>query len=208
MERYERQMLVKEIGTEGQKRLGQARVLLVGCGGLGTNIANILVRAGVGFIRIIDKDRVELSNLQRQCLYDEEDAAGNLPKVEAARRVLTRINSSVEIETLAEELTGEHQEVYCRCSSCDGRHRQFCHALFDKQGLRGTGASMDSRRGTGHQWGGDGFYRPRRPLPGMRIPRKPCGYCLARHRHGWHIGHVDVNGGSNTVQRGHKVSYR
>lgn len=112
MERYIRQMLVKEIGTEGQKRLGRARVLLVGCGGLGTNIANILVRAGVGFIRIIDKDRVELSNLQRQSLYDEEDAAGNLPKVEAARKALTRINSSVEVETVAEELNAANIKKY------------------------------------------------------------------------------------------------
>lgn len=112
MERYSRQLIVKGIGTEGQKRLGRARVLLVGCGGLGTNIANILVRAGVGFIRIIDKDRVELSNLQRQSLYDEMDAAGNLPKAEAARRALGRVNSSVEVEAVVEELVPGSMDKY------------------------------------------------------------------------------------------------
>jgi adenylyltransferase/sulfurtransferase len=112
VERYSRQLLVKGIGIEGQKRLARSRVLLVGCGGLGTNIANILVRAGVGFIRIIDKDSVELSNLQRQSLYDEKDAKDNLPKVEAARRVLEQINSTVEIETVVEELISGNIDKY------------------------------------------------------------------------------------------------
>ena len=112
MERYSRQVIVKGIGIKGQERLEQSRILLVGCGGLGTNIANILVRAGVGFLRIIDKDRVELSNLQRQSLYNEKDAEGNLPKAEAARRTLEQINSTVEIETVVEELSSGNIDKY------------------------------------------------------------------------------------------------
>lgn len=112
MERYSRQLLVKGIGIEGQKRLERARVLLVGCGGLGTNIANILVRAGVGFIRIIDKDSVELSNLQRQSLYSEKDAAKGLPKAEAARRALTAVNSAVEVEAVTQEVVPENIEGF------------------------------------------------------------------------------------------------
>lgn len=104
MERYSRQMLVKYIGEEGQKKLGEARVLMVGCGGLGTNISNILVRSGIGFIRIIDKDLVELSNLQRQGLFDERDAQGRIPKAEAARRRLNGVNSEVLVEAVVEEL--------------------------------------------------------------------------------------------------------
>ena len=178
MERYERQMLVKEIGTEGQKRLGQARVLLVGCGGLGTNIANILVRAGVGFIRIIDKDRVELSNLQRQCLYDEEDAAVNLPKVEAARRVLTRINSSVEIETLAEELTAENIKKYTADVHLvmDGTDNFATRFLINRtcveQGLPWI------HGGCQPQWGGDGLPTPKAPAWNAYTPKSlrvlPC----------------------------------
>lgn len=114
MERYSRQISVKGIGPQGQRCLRQSKVLVVGCGGLGTNIANILVRAGVGFMRIIDKDTVELSNLQRQSLYNERDAEGALPKVEAAKRALIEINSQVSIEATAEELTQENVDKHLR----------------------------------------------------------------------------------------------
>ncbi len=112
MERYSRQLLVSGIGAEGQKRLKNSRVLLVGCGGLGTNIANILVRAGVGFIRIIDKDFVELSNLQRQSLYNEKDVRDNLPKAVAACKGFADINSSVETEAVVEELHSGNMDKF------------------------------------------------------------------------------------------------
>ncbi len=114
MERYSRQVNVKNIGPKGQRRLQKSRVLLIGCGGLGTNIANILVRAGLGFIRIIDMDTVELSNLQRQSLYSERDARDSLPKAEAAYRALTAINSEVDIEPVTEEIGPKNIEGYLR----------------------------------------------------------------------------------------------
>ena len=96
--RYHRQILFHAIGEEGQTRLSQARVLLCGCGALGTVLAETLVRAGVGFIRLADRDFVELTNLQRQVLFDEQDLAEQLPKAVAAARKLKLINSQVVIE--------------------------------------------------------------------------------------------------------------
>jgi adenylyltransferase/sulfurtransferase len=84
---------------EGQRRLGRASATLVGCGALGSVLANILVRAGIGSLRIIDRDFIETSNLQRQMLFDEHDIAQNLPKAEAAVRKLRKINSAVEFES-------------------------------------------------------------------------------------------------------------
>jgi adenylyltransferase/sulfurtransferase len=85
VDRYQRQKLLPAMGTAGQARLSRARVLLVGCGALGTVIAEQLVRAGVGFLRICDRDVVELSNLQRQVLFDEAQAEAGAPKAIAAR---------------------------------------------------------------------------------------------------------------------------
>ncbi len=96
-QRYSRQARFPAIGSEGQSRLAAARVLLIGCGGLGSILADILVRAGVGRLHIVDRDIVELSNLQRQVLFDERDVADNMPKAEAARRRLAAINSQVHI---------------------------------------------------------------------------------------------------------------
>src|SRR4051812_12572857 len=93
--RYARQVLLPWIGQEGQKKLGSARVVIVGCGALGGTAAEQLARAGVGHLTIIDRDIVELSNLQRQVLFDEEDARSNLPKAVAAERRLRRINSTI-----------------------------------------------------------------------------------------------------------------
>ncbi|MEK6677259.1 MAG: ThiF family adenylyltransferase [Planctomycetota bacterium] len=98
LQRYSRQMLCEDIGEEGQRKLLASRVVLVGCGALGTALANTLVRAGVGSLRICDRDFIELNNLQRQILFDEEDIAGQLPKAEAAARKLRRINSDVNVE--------------------------------------------------------------------------------------------------------------
>jgi molybdopterin/thiamine biosynthesis adenylyltransferase len=98
LSRYHRQILFRGIGEEGQNRLSQSRVLLCGCGALGTVLAETLVRAGVGFIRLVDRDFVEITNLQRQVLFDEQDLAEQLPKAVAATRKLNLINSQVVIE--------------------------------------------------------------------------------------------------------------
>jgi molybdopterin/thiamine biosynthesis adenylyltransferase len=98
MDRYHRQTLLPQVGREGQQRLGHAGVLLIGCGALGSVIAEQLVRAGVGFLRIVDRDWVELTNLQRQVLFDERDAAEQAPKAVAAVRRLNQINSSVNVD--------------------------------------------------------------------------------------------------------------
>lgn len=98
LERYTRQILFAEFGVEGQKALLGARVVLVGAGALGTHIADSLVRAGVGHLVLADRDYIELNNLQRQALYDEDDIARNLPKAEAAARKLRRINSEVIVD--------------------------------------------------------------------------------------------------------------
>lgn len=102
--RYSRQELFAPIGAEGQKRLRAARVLIAGCGGLGSNNANLLARAGVGFLRIADRDLVELSNLQRQLLFDESDANGGAPKALAAARRLASINSEVRVEPVVADI--------------------------------------------------------------------------------------------------------
>src|SRR5688572_31926390 len=91
--RYHRQSLLPQIGEAGQARLAQSRVLLVGCGALGTVIAEQLARAGLGYLRICDRDLVETTNLQRQVLFDETDAAAGRPKAVAAAERLRAINS-------------------------------------------------------------------------------------------------------------------
>lgn len=102
--RYSRQALFEGIGRDGQARLGAARAALVGCGALGTVQATLLVRAGVGTLRIIDRDFVEESNLQRQVLFDEEDARAVLPKAVAAERKLRAANSLVTVEGVVDDL--------------------------------------------------------------------------------------------------------
>lgn len=99
-DRYTRQVLFPPIQESGQKLLEESTVLVVGAGALGTVICNHLVRSGIGKIRLIDRDYVELSNLQRQVLFDEEDVRQALPKAIAAKQKLTKINSSVTIETI------------------------------------------------------------------------------------------------------------
>lgn len=104
-DRYSRQERFAPLGPAGQARLGAARVAIVGCGALGTYHAAALARAGLGFLRIIDRDYVELNNLQRQWLYEESDASENLPKAIAAARHLARINSSITVEPIVADLT-------------------------------------------------------------------------------------------------------
>jgi adenylyltransferase/sulfurtransferase len=104
LDRYSRQILFHGIGEAGQRHIRQGRVLLCGCGALGSAIADGLVRAGVGFLRIVDRDFVELSNLQRQVLFDEQDIAEALPKAIAAARKLTKINSTVELDPIVADI--------------------------------------------------------------------------------------------------------
>ena len=103
--RYSRQSRFAPLGPDGQERIRAASVAVIGCGALGTVEAEILVRAGVGRLRIIDRDFVEWSNLQRQFLFEESDAAEGLPKAIAAARRLARVNSEVTIEPLVADLT-------------------------------------------------------------------------------------------------------
>jgi molybdopterin/thiamine biosynthesis adenylyltransferase len=103
-ERYSRQILFTEIGESGQQRLLESSAVLVGCGALGTALANLLVRAGVGKLRIVDRDFVEPSNLQRQTLFEESDAHEALPKAVAAERRLRAINSGVAVEGIVADL--------------------------------------------------------------------------------------------------------
>ena len=110
-ERYSRQILLTEIGEEGQRRLLESSVLIVGCGALGSTISDILTRAGVGRIRIADRDVPELHNLHRQVLFDEDDVAAGIPKAEAAARKLRRINSSVVIDALVMDVTPRNIEA-------------------------------------------------------------------------------------------------
>ncbi|MGH8337556.1 MAG: ThiF family adenylyltransferase, partial [Gammaproteobacteria bacterium] len=107
-EKYSRQILFGGIGEEGQQRLLQSSAVLVGCGALGTVAASLLVRAGAGRLRIIDRDFVELSNLQRQTLFEESDARESLPKAVAATRRLRAINSDVAVEPVVADLNPEN----------------------------------------------------------------------------------------------------
>lgn len=104
-DRYSRQVRFAPLGPEGQSRLAGARVAVVGCGALGSVVAMALVRAGVGFLRIIDRDVPELSNLPRQVLFDEADVAAGIPKAVAAAAHLGRINSAAKIEPVVADLT-------------------------------------------------------------------------------------------------------
>ncbi len=107
--RYSRQVLFAPLGEEGQQNLLAARAVLIGCGALGSVLANCLVRAGVGYLRIIDRDLIETHNLHRQMLFDEDDVRANLPKAEAAARKLHRINSEVTVEPIVDDVN--HQNI-------------------------------------------------------------------------------------------------
>ena len=107
-DRYSRQILFREIGDEGQARLGRGRVVIVGCGATGSVLSSLLARAGVGALRIVDRDYVEPSNLQRQSLFDENDARESLPKAIAAARQVARFNSAIAVEPQVADLTPEN----------------------------------------------------------------------------------------------------
>jgi len=103
-ERYSRQVLFPGIGAQGQRKLAAARVVIAGCGATGSALASLLARAGLGFLRIVDRDYVEASNLQRQTLFDESDAAESLPKAIAAARRIAAFNSQVVVEPQVADL--------------------------------------------------------------------------------------------------------
>lgn len=110
LDRYSRQTLFGPIGKEGQARLFDASVAIIGCGALGTVLANNLCRAGIGRLVIADRDYIELNNLQRQILFDEDDIARRLPKAIAAAEKLQRVNSETKIEALVEDINADGVE--------------------------------------------------------------------------------------------------
>jgi molybdopterin-synthase adenylyltransferase len=110
-ERYSRQILFRGIGGDGQQKLAAGRVAIVGCGATGSALAGLLARAGIGTIRIIDRDYVEPSNLQRQSLFDESDAAESLPKAIAAARKIATFNSQILVEPKVEDLVPANIQV-------------------------------------------------------------------------------------------------
>lgn len=114
LERYSRQILYPPIGVEGQKKIAAARVLIMGCGALGTAIANHMARAGVGLLRIVDRDFIEENNLQRQTLFDEADIAAGLPKAVAAERKLRQINSQISVEGIVADVNYTNVEELVR----------------------------------------------------------------------------------------------
>jgi adenylyltransferase/sulfurtransferase len=109
-EKYSRQILFARVGEQGQRRLLTSSAVIVGCGAIGAAAANLLTRAGVGKLRIIDRDFVEPSNLQRQTLFDEADALAALPKAVAAERKLRAINSSVSVEGIVADLSPQNAD--------------------------------------------------------------------------------------------------
>jgi adenylyltransferase/sulfurtransferase len=110
-DRYSRQILFRGIGAEGQRKLAAARVAIVGCGATGSALAALLARAGVGSLRIIDRDYVEPSNLQRQSLFDEKDAAESLPKSIAAARKIAAFNSQIVVDPKVDDLVPANIEA-------------------------------------------------------------------------------------------------
>ena len=103
-DRYSRQMVFNEIGQTGQEKLASSTVIIIGVGALGTHLANLLCRAGIGRLKLVDRDYVELSNLQRQTLFNEEDITNNMPKAVAAAEHLSRINSSIIIQPIVTDV--------------------------------------------------------------------------------------------------------
>ena len=112
--RYHRQYLFQKIGEAGQQRLVSSRVTVIGCGALGTVLVNTLARAGVGFIRIVDRDFIEFNNLQRQVLFDEDDIKENLPKAVAAERKIKKINSQIQVEAIVSDVNFTNIEGFIK----------------------------------------------------------------------------------------------
>jgi len=116
-ERYSRQILFSPIGTKGQEKLLSSRVLILGCGALGSSHSEMLARAGVGNLRIVDRDFVEFSNLQRQTLFSESDAENRLPKAVAAKNRLAEVNPSINVEAIVADINASNIESLVK--DCD-----------------------------------------------------------------------------------------
>lgn len=116
-ERYSRQILFQPIGKNGQEKFINSKVLVVGCGALGCSHAETLARAGIGKLKLVDRDFVEFSNLQRQTLYTEKDAAERLPKAVAAKNRLAQVNSGIEIEAIVADVN--HSNIENLIENCD-----------------------------------------------------------------------------------------
>ena len=117
LSRYHRQMLLPGFGEEGQRKLLGSKVLVLGCGALGTVIANLLARAGVGHLVIVDRDFIELTNLQRQVLFNEQDVADAIPKAEAAKRKIAGINSQITVTAVVDDVN--HTNIERLAQGCD-----------------------------------------------------------------------------------------
>lgn len=117
LDRYHRQMLLPGFGEDAQRRLLGSTALVVGCGALGTVIANMLARAGVGHLKIVDRDFIEMTNLQRQVLFDEDDVANGIPKAEAAKSKIAKINSQVKVTAIVDDIN--HTNIEDLAEGCD-----------------------------------------------------------------------------------------
>ena len=152
LQRYSRQILFSGIGEEGQLKLLKSKVAIVGVGALGTVCANHLVRSGVGYIRLIDRDVVDLSNLQRQSLFNEKDVNLNLPKAVAAQKRLNTINSAVTVDAVITDLNLDNAEELLAGFDCivDGTDNFMTRYLINdvavKNGIPWVhGAAVSSR---------------------------------------------------------------
>lgn len=117
LSRYHRQMLLPGFGDEGQRSLLKSKALVVGCGALGTVVANLLARAGVGHLVIVDRDFIEMTNLQRQVLFEESDVQNAIPKAEAARQKIAKINSQVQVTAIVDDVN--HTNIEKLAEGCD-----------------------------------------------------------------------------------------
>lgn len=137
-QRYVRQIRFRPFGPEGQERLAGSRVLICGCGALGNMLGQLLVRAGVGKIRIVDRDFVDLTNIHRQLLFDQEDAAKGLPKAVAAAEHLRRINSQVDIEPIVADINPSTILKFCEGVDCivDGTDNFETRFLINEAAVR------------------------------------------------------------------------
>lgn len=117
LSRYHRQTLLPGFGEEGQRKLLASKALVLGCGALGTVIANMLARAGVGHLVIVDRDFIEITNLQRQILFDEDDVRNAIPKAEAAKQKIGAINSQVKVTAVVDDVN--HTNIEALAKDCD-----------------------------------------------------------------------------------------
>ena len=174
-DRYHRQMLLPEWGSGGQAKLHAMRAVIVGCGALGCVTADLLTRAGVGSLTLIDRDVVELTNLQRQMLFTEADATDGMPKAEAAKRHLVAVNSGIEIEGIVADLnaTNAQRLIPARDNSViiDGTDNFETRFLLN---------DLAVQRGTPYVYGGAVGTRGMACVVDSRDAARPCLRCLFR----------------------------